>query len=118
MGIFKTKKQPEAGVGAAQTSSEMQDFVQREMEKIFGRRGPAHLVALSPDPGVAEPGRGSWAAIPAWDPGDLEKKPVTYVPSATPGGVQSSLMLLVNGVRWSEVPTLYGASPSVWRVGR
>jgi hypothetical protein len=42
----------------------------------------------------------------------LKKKPVTYVPSATPGGVQSSLTLLVNGVRWSEVPTLYGASPS------
>lgn len=41
----------------------------------------------------------------------LKKKPLTYVPAATPGGVASSLTLLVNGVRWSEVPTLYNASP-------
>ncbi|HEX7979866.1 MAG TPA: putative baseplate assembly protein [Gemmatimonadaceae bacterium] len=41
----------------------------------------------------------------------LKKKPLTFVPSAAAGGVASSLMLLVNGVRWSEVPTLYGASP-------
>ena len=41
----------------------------------------------------------------------LKKKPVTYVPAAVPGGVRSSLTLLVNGVRWSEVPTLYGAKP-------
>src|SRR5258708_4211087 len=67
VGIFKPKKQPEAGGGAAQTSAEMQDLMQREMEKIFGRRGPAHLVALIPDPGVAEPGRVSWVAIPSWD---------------------------------------------------
>lgn len=71
MGIFKPKKRPEAGTGAAQTSSEMQDFMQREMEKIFGRRGPAHLVALIPDPGVAEPGRVTWVAIPSWDPAHL-----------------------------------------------
>ena len=42
----------------------------------------------------------------------LKKKPVTYVPAAVPGGVRSSLTLLVNGVRWSEVPTLYGAKPT------
>jgi hypothetical protein len=41
----------------------------------------------------------------------LKKKPLSYVPAATAGGVASSLTLLVNGVRWSEVPTLYGASP-------
>ena len=42
----------------------------------------------------------------------LKKKPLTYVPAATPGGVASSLTLLVNGVRWTEVPTLYGMSPT------
>lgn len=41
----------------------------------------------------------------------LKKKPLTYAPAATPGGIASSLALLVNGARWSEVPTLYGASP-------
>jgi hypothetical protein len=41
----------------------------------------------------------------------LKKKPVTYVPSATPGGVASSLRVLVNGVTWKEVPSLYPATP-------
>jgi len=41
----------------------------------------------------------------------LKKKPLTFVPSATAGGVASSLTLLINGVRWSEVPTLHGALP-------
>ncbi|MGZ4798530.1 MAG: baseplate J/gp47 family protein [Acidimicrobiia bacterium] len=40
----------------------------------------------------------------------LKKKPVTYAPSAAPGGVSSSLQLLVDGVKWTEVPTLFGAS--------
>src|ERR1022692_2719761 len=47
----------------ARPTQETQDFVQREMEKMFGRRGPAHLVALLPDPGIAEPGRFNWNAI-------------------------------------------------------
>jgi len=42
----------------------------------------------------------------------LKKNLLTYVPAATPGGVASSLTLLVNGVRWNEVPTLYGAGPT------
>jgi len=42
----------------------------------------------------------------------LKKKPVTFVPSATAGGVSSSLTLLVNDLKWTEVPTLYGRSPS------
>lgn len=41
----------------------------------------------------------------------LKKKLVTYVPSAATGGVSSSLSLLVNGVLWQEVPTLYGSTP-------
>jgi predicted phage baseplate assembly protein len=38
----------------------------------------------------------------------LRKRPLTYVPSAQPGGVTSSLQLLVNGVKWEETPALYG----------
>ncbi|HEV8678260.1 MAG TPA: hypothetical protein VGQ90_02705, partial [Stellaceae bacterium] len=41
----------------------------------------------------------------------LKKQPVTYVPSAATGGVSSSLSLLVNGILWKEVPTLYGTQP-------
>src|SRR5262249_5124150 len=39
---------------------------------------------------------------------DLEKKPLTYTPSAGPGGAQSTLRMLVNDVLWSEVPSLFG----------
>ncbi len=42
----------------------------------------------------------------------LRKKPLTYVPSAVPGGVTSSLRLLVDGVQWKEAATLYGAAPT------
>ncbi len=65
MGIFKKKP---AETAATQASPNMQDFMQREMGKIFGQHGPAQLVALIPDPGVAEPGRVTWIAIPSWDP--------------------------------------------------
>src|SRR5207248_2999794 len=41
----------------------------------------------------------------------LKKKPLTYVPSASPGGEQSTLELMVDGVRWSEVPGLFGQGP-------
>ncbi len=39
----------------------------------------------------------------------LQKKPVTHLPAPTPSGVRSSLQVMVNGVRWSEDSTLYGA---------
>jgi uncharacterized phage protein gp47/JayE len=42
---------------------------------------------------------------------DLKKKPLTYVPSAAPGGVTSTLRVLVNRALWSEVPSFYGQSP-------
>ncbi|HEX8162195.1 MAG TPA: hypothetical protein VF538_10000 [Pyrinomonadaceae bacterium] len=38
----------------------------------------------------------------------LKKRPLTYVPGATSGGTQSSLQVLVGGVRWQEVASLYG----------
>lgn len=42
----------------------------------------------------------------------LRKSPVTYVPASVPGGIASSLQVLVNGALWTEVPTLYGADPT------
>ncbi len=77
MGIFKKKP---AEAAAAQASPDMQDFMRREMDKIFGQRGPAHLVALIPDPGVAEPGRVTWTAIPSWDPAHMVAEGITRRP--------------------------------------
>lgn len=42
----------------------------------------------------------------------LQKQPLTYVSSAIPDGLQSSLKVLVNQVLWQEVPSLYGRSPA------
>jgi hypothetical protein len=38
----------------------------------------------------------------------LKKQPLTYVPSATEGGVTSTLSVTANGVRWDAAPGLYG----------
>ncbi|MCB0050238.1 MAG: putative baseplate assembly protein, partial [Caldilinea sp.] len=37
-----------------------------------------------------------------------KQPPLTYISAQTPTGVQSSLEVRVNGVRWDEVPFLYG----------
>jgi hypothetical protein len=42
----------------------------------------------------------------------LRKRPLTYVPSADPGGLASSLRVLVNRVLWREASSLYGQSPT------
>jgi hypothetical protein len=39
----------------------------------------------------------------------VRKSPVTFTPAPVPGGVRSSLQLLVDGELWDERPTLYGA---------
>jgi hypothetical protein len=41
----------------------------------------------------------------------LKKPPTTYLSAPTATGVQSTLEVRVNGVRWDEVPSLYGAEP-------
>jgi hypothetical protein len=41
----------------------------------------------------------------------LDKGPLTYVRSATPGVIDSTLEIWVNGVGWHEVPTLFGCGP-------
>src|SRR5262249_35240428 len=43
---------------------------------------------------------------------ELQKKPLTYTPSAGPGGVDSSLEVLISDVLWSEVSTLFGKGPT------
>lgn len=42
----------------------------------------------------------------------LQKSPVTYVPSGTEAGARSTLQVLVNGVLWGEVGSLYGQDPT------
>lgn len=43
---------------------------------------------------------------------ELQKTPLTYVPAAGPGGTESTLDLFVNDVLWTEVPSLFGQSPT------
>jgi hypothetical protein len=45
---------------------------------------------------------------------ELKKKPLTYIAAPTAGnesGVASTLLLWVDGVRWTEVATFFGAAP-------
>ena len=42
---------------------------------------------------------------------ELQKNPLTRISSAVPGGTESTLDVRVNGVRWSEVPSLFGHRP-------
>ncbi len=41
----------------------------------------------------------------------LKQKPLTYVAADTPAGIETTLEVRVNDVRWREVPSLYGLSP-------
>ncbi len=41
----------------------------------------------------------------------LKKSPLTYISASTPSGVASTLTVRVNGVTWSETPSLYFAGP-------
>jgi predicted phage baseplate assembly protein len=51
----------------------------------------------------------------------LKKKPLTYVPADGPVPLVSSLQIQVDGIRWHEVPSLYGRGPTervlVTRIG-
>jgi predicted phage baseplate assembly protein len=42
----------------------------------------------------------------------LSRSPLTFVSAATPSGGQSTLTVRVNGVAWTEVPSLYGQAPT------
>ena len=42
----------------------------------------------------------------------LKQPPLTYVSAATPSGAASTLVVRVNGVKWTEVDWLYGSGPA------
>ena len=42
----------------------------------------------------------------------LKKPPATYLSAPTASGVESTLEVRINGVRWDERPSLYGAAPN------
>ncbi len=42
----------------------------------------------------------------------LKQPPLTYLSAAVPSGVSSTLSVRVNGIEWTEVPSLYNAGPS------
>jgi hypothetical protein len=42
---------------------------------------------------------------------ELQKNPLTYIPSSGPGGIESTLEVLVNDVRWTEVSSFFGRRP-------
>ncbi len=41
----------------------------------------------------------------------LKKPPTTFLSAPTPSGVEDTLEVRINGVRWDELPSLYGESP-------
>jgi hypothetical protein len=55
---------------------------------------------------------GSGNAAAEWPRFSLRQPPLTYVPQpALPGGVESTLEVRVDELKWHEVPTLYGRKP-------
>lgn len=54
---------------------------------------------------------GSGDASKSYQSFKLKQSPLTYTSADTPSGGESTLQLYVNGIRWSEVPTLFGHSP-------
>ena len=42
----------------------------------------------------------------------LTQAPLTHVQAETPSGIQSTLEVRVDGVRWAELPSTFGAGPS------
>jgi hypothetical protein len=41
----------------------------------------------------------------------LKKPPLTYISASTPSGTQSTLQVRIDGVLWTESPSLYGLGP-------
>jgi uncharacterized phage protein gp47/JayE len=60
---------------------------------------------------VADEVLGDGDASAAFQKFELQKNPLTYIPSSGPGGIESTLEVLVNDVRWTEVPSLFGKRP-------
>lgn len=54
---------------------------------------------------------GDGTASAAFQKFELQKDPLTYIPSAKPGGAESTLRVKVNNILWTEVPSLFGRKP-------
>jgi hypothetical protein len=71
----------------------------------------ANVAAATHGEGVAE-ALGSGNAAAEWPRFALRQPPLTYVPQpAVPSGVESTLEVRVDELKWHEVPTLYGRRP-------
>jgi len=55
---------------------------------------------------------GDGDASAAFQKFELQKNPLTYIPSAKPGGTESTLQVMVNNVLWTEMPSLFGKGPA------
>src|SRR6185503_12646282 len=55
---------------------------------------------------------GSGNASLAFQTFTLKQQPLTYVPAANASGGDSTLVVRVNGLEWSEVPSFHESGPS------
>ena len=55
---------------------------------------------------------GDGDASAAFQKFELQRNPLTYIPSAKPGGTESTLQVMVNDVLWTEVPSLFARGPA------
>lgn len=55
---------------------------------------------------------GSGDARRAFQTFGVQQAPLTFVPADNPSGAASTLQVQVDGVRWSELPSTYGAAPA------
>ncbi len=86
------------------------------LQNVFVRAGTvvlANVVSATQGETVKDEvlGNGDGSAFQTFD---ISKKPVTYVPGASPDGlsaVSSTLQVNVNGVLWDEKPTLLQSTP-------
>jgi hypothetical protein len=60
---------------------------------------------------VADEVLGDGDASAAFQKFELQKHPLTYIPSAKPGGAESTLQVKVNNILWTGVPSLFGRRP-------
>lgn len=97
--------------------AETQDFLRLDLRVPAGTVLDARSASLAGNVARASQGEtvrdetvGSGDASVPFQRLALKKKPLTYVPGA--GDSPSSLELLVEGVRWREVPSLFAARPA------
>lgn len=70
-----------------------------------------NVAAASHGEKVSDEVLGDGDASVAFQKFELQKNPLTYIPSAKPGGTESTLQVKVNNVLWTEVPSLFGRGP-------